>query len=97
MIGSRKIYTKDKTSPVLTSATGGMSGCHRLWRGSFCSHGLFLTSIGTTSLGPYGAMADGSVQIFSLVLKAMKVGYLKIERFFEESKSLLSFQFDMKV
>uniref|UniRef100_A0A0A9TYX4 Uncharacterized protein n=1 Tax=Arundo donax TaxID=35708 RepID=A0A0A9TYX4_ARUDO len=33
-----------------------MSGCQRLWRGTFCSHGCFFTSMGTTNLGVRGAM-----------------------------------------
>ena len=33
-----------KTSPSSTVATGGMSGCQRLWSGGLCSHGLRLVS-----------------------------------------------------
>lgn len=50
-----------KSSPVFTSATGGMRGCQRLWRGNFCSHGFFVKSTGTSSLGVGGAM-DESVE-----------------------------------
>lgn len=48
----KSIISTLKSSPFRTSATGGISGCHRLWRGSFCCHGFFFTSIGTTTLQP---------------------------------------------
>ena len=37
--------------------TGGMSGCHLLWRGGLCSQGFFLGSTLVHTCGVIGAMA----------------------------------------
>lgn len=51
-----------KTSPVMASATGGIWGCQRLWRGGFCCHGLLFKSIGTTTFGVGGAIESVNKQ-----------------------------------
>ena len=46
-----------KTSPSSTVATGGMSGCQRLWSGGLCSHGLSFVSTVSSFLA--SGMMDG--------------------------------------
>lgn len=67
-----------KTSPSRTSATGGMSGCHRLWSGYFCSHGFFFKSTGTTSLGLLlgGVMAAFPYSLTRMLTKDVTSGSL---------------------
>lgn len=57
-----------KSSPALTSATWGTWGCQRLWRGNSCSHGFFVKSMGTTSLGVEGAMDELKLEEQELML-----------------------------
>ena len=59
-------HSTRNTSPSDTVATGGISGCHRLWSGGLCSQGMsfgstesrFVTPlIGFTSSLPFSVLA----------------------------------------